>query len=271
MNFKLNEFYFLLLYKMSSIDLSNKAVEALISYFTDLSNKCINSIEEADIQENVEELYLSSNNIKYLKGIEKFTNLTYLIIDNNQITSLAGIENLVNLTVLRINNNKITSLIGIEKLVKLTILRINNNKITSLVGIEKLVNLTYLIISHNQLTSLVGIEQLVNLKELYISHNQITSLAGIEKLVDLRYLNISNNPLVPIDKYNLIKYIRTRVSIDCGEQAEPQWGLTYNYWQIKKYPQHLKQLIFDYYKLYFTNKYKNELIKNKWIKQAYNL
>jgi len=39
--------------------------------------------------------------------------------------------------------------------------------------------------------------------------------------------------------------------------------LTYNYWQTKKYPQHLKQLIFKYYRLYFTNpKYIFEIVND---------
>jgi len=37
----------------------------------------------------------------------------------------------------------------------------------------------------------------------------------------------------------------------------------FNYWQTKKYPQHLKQLIFQYYKLYFTNpKYIFEIVND---------
>jgi Leucine-rich repeat (LRR) protein len=131
--------------------------------------------------------------------------------------------------------------------------------------------LVTLVINNNKLKSLAGIEKLVNLRELKIGGNKIKSIARVKKLVNLYYLFIWNidlvnlelwdDTLVSIDKYNLIKYI--------GLESKNAWVLTYNYWQIKKYPQHLKQLIFDYYKMYFIKKYKNELIKNKWIEEIY--
>jgi len=200
----------------------------------DLSYKNIKSILDLNIPINVEELDLSHNNIKSLKGIEKFTNLKELYIGYNKLKSLHEIQILTNLIYLFISDNKIRSLTGIEKLIKLRFLCISNNKIKSIVGIEK--------------------------------------------LGKLKYLDIKYNPLVPIYKYNLIKYIGAEPqavphlrSSSAPPTGSPTWVLTYNYWQVKKYPQHLKQLIFDYYKMYFINKYKKELVKNELIKEVYNL
>jgi len=243
-----------------------------------LSYKNIDSIEDANIPlRDVELLDLSYNNITSLKGLEKFTNLKYLIIHHNKIKSLSGIEILVNLEFLDISHNKIKSIIEIKKLINLIHLNISKNKIKLLNGIEYLINLEKLCVNDNKIKSLKIIAKLNNLRFLDINNNKIKSVAWIEKLINLKNLYFHNNPLVPIDKYNLIKYIGTRVSIDCGEQVDPLWAptgvpfLIYNYWQIKKYPQHLKQLVFDYYKSYYTNKYKNELIKNKMIKIIYGL
>jgi Leucine-rich repeat (LRR) protein len=213
-----------------------------------LSNKGICSIKNLNIPLNVEILDLSYNNITSLKGIEKFTNLKYLIIDHN----------------------KIDSIIEIKKLVNLKYLDISNNEIKLLNGIEDLINLTSLCASHNKIKSLEMIVKLFNLVSLDINDNKIKSVAWIEKLINLNNLYFHNNPLVHIDKYNLIKYIGAETHTP--EEADPNGVLLiYNYWQVKKYPQHLKQLIFDYYKLYHTNKYKNELIKNKMIKLVYGL
>jgi hypothetical protein len=192
-------------------------------------------------------------------------------LSHKGITSIIGLNIPEDVKELDLSKNSLTSLKGIERFVDLEKLIIYDNKIKSLVGIEKLVKLKYLNITLNKIKSLARITTLVNLERLGIANNKINSLAGIEKLVKLTEFNININPLYSIDKYNLKKYIESEPhAVPHLQNFKNAWVLIYNYWQVKKYPIHLKQLIFDYYKMYFINQYKNKLIKNKWIKKVYS-
>jgi len=236
---------------------------------------------------NLESIIICHNQIRSIVKMKNLINLTRLHISYNKIVSIECLKYLVNLKDLYLRGNKIKSLLGIEKLVNLTHLYINNNKIKSLNELKYLINLECLSISNNYIKSLFCIKNLYKLKEVCFKNNLIRSVVIFSEFTSLYDIYSGGNPLVPCNQLNLIKYIgnpmgphagpyhRSAASnrrfgnawvsdLGCGVPDGPTWVLTYNYWQVKKYPQHLKKIIFDYYKMYFINQYKEKLIKGGW-------
>jgi Leucine-rich repeat (LRR) protein len=151
----------------------------------------------------------------------------------------------------------------VSSLIELDTLSVDRNKLTSLTGIRPLTNLTRLRAGNNQLTSISIISSLTELYELSVHNNKLRSIITIHALHKL-FLptrgfvddnNYTKNQLVPIDKLNLIKYMeKNKVNI-------------YNYWQLcRKFPRHFKFTIFHILKDLLIVSFKDELIKNIYIR-----
>ncbi len=137
------------------------------------------SVSEAEAV--VEGLYISSNSISSLDGIEFFTNLTELWCGNNSLTNINNnISSLSNLRVLYCNDNQLTNL-EISNIPNLELLCCYNNQMESL-NVNSSGDLT-LICRDNQLTT-INTDNLPNLRSLSCRNNLITSL------------NFENNPLL---------------------------------------------------------------------------
>ncbi len=173
-----------------------------------------NKLSEAEIA-NVQQVYVYSQSIKSLKGVEYFTLLKELYCSRNQLTSLdisknTMLEELVcnenQLTSLDVSkntylkyldcyNNQLTSL-DVSKNTYLKNLQCWNNKLTSL-DVSKNTNLTELWCDENQLTSL-DVSGCTALKILYSYNNQLTSL-NVSKNTNLTELWCYNNQLTSLD------------------------------------------------------------------------
>jgi hypothetical protein len=81
---------------------------------------------------NISVLYLSSNCISSLNGIETLTLLEYVCFDKNNVDSLQPLSGLTNLVQLSGSENNITSLDGLENLAKINILTLYKNEITEI-------------------------------------------------------------------------------------------------------------------------------------------
>lgn len=129
-------------------------------------------ITDAEIV-NLKRINVNGQNIRSLKGIEYFTELTRLECDNNQLTTL-----------------------DLSECSELYLLRCNNNQLTSL-DVSQNTLLKELQCDDNQLTSLNAME-CAKLEKLFCSNNRLTALnvAGCEMLI---YLFCSNNQLEELD------------------------------------------------------------------------
>ena len=75
--------------------------------------------------DNIEELWLSNNELTDISGIKLFKNVNILEIDNNKIEDISAvIKNLNNLNYLNISNNKIVNITILKDLNKLEYLDI---------------------------------------------------------------------------------------------------------------------------------------------------
>ncbi|MBR4238138.1 MAG: leucine-rich repeat protein [Prevotella sp.] len=142
----------------------------------------------------VNTIYVGSENISDLKGIEFFTALKYLYCYYNQLTTLDVSKNTA-LTALLCGDNQLTSL-DVSKNAALMSLSCPNNQLTSL-DLSKNTALTEFECSGNQLTSL-DLLQNTALTYFDCSDNLLTSL-DVSKNTALTELLCGSNKLTSLD------------------------------------------------------------------------
>ncbi|MRG46954.1 hypothetical protein GFS24_17665 [Chitinophaga sp. SYP-B3965] len=93
------------------------------------SGNWITEIKNADNQNKLETLLLSSCRLKNEEEFGKLVHLRYLDLGHNDLTSINGLTNLLNLETLHINNNNIIDINRLQKLPKLRKLNMQGNAI----------------------------------------------------------------------------------------------------------------------------------------------
>jgi internalin A len=205
--------------KSTSLDLGGCGLSSIpkeiaeLTWLTELwlGTNQISKMEGIDTLANLTKLSLGNNQISKMQGIDTLENLTYLELGYNQISKIEGIDTLVNLTDLSLQNNQISKIEGIEKLVNLTELSLGYNQISKIEGVDTLVNLRYLGLSGNQISKIEGIEKLENLTLLRLNRNQISKIEGIDTLVNLTRLWLGNNQIYDLSP--LVYFIKMGLSL----------------------------------------------------------
>ena len=150
-------------------------------------------ITDAEIA-TVTSIYVSSQNIASLKGIEFFTALTKLSCIGNPLTAL-DVSGCTALTTLECYNNQLTSL-DVSGCTALTELRCYDNQLTVL-DVSGCTALRELWCYNNQLTAL-DVSKNTALTRLYCYDNPLTTL-DVSKNTALRELLCYNNQLTALD------------------------------------------------------------------------
>ena len=150
-------------------------------------------LTEAEIAE-VTFIYVESEKIINLKGIEHFIALTQLYCHMNQLSSLDVSKNTA-LTTLWCHANQLTSL-DVSKNTALTELYCEQNLLTSL-DVSKNTALRVFDCHENQLTAL-DVSKNTALTGLSCEYNKLTSLE-VSKNTTLNYLNCGYNQLTSLD------------------------------------------------------------------------
>lgn len=165
--------------------------------------------------EKINRIYVSSNNISSLKGIEYFTKIGVLYCNNNQLTTLDVSRN-TELVVFSCSDNQLTTL-DMSKNAELYMFFCDNNQLTTL-DVSKNAELGMFSCSNNQLTTLdvsnnaaleyftcennklatLDVSNHTALKELRCNNNQLTSL-NVSHNTALTYLQCSDNQLANLD------------------------------------------------------------------------
>lgn len=160
-----------------------------------------NNDGEIDMDEAkaVTELFLESQQISDLSGIEHFTNLESLNCGNNLLTSF-NTQGLEKLYTLNCYTNQLTSL-DLQDLPNLVFLNCGYNQISDL-KLQGLSNLQRIYCMNNQLTSLDVLE-FSKLELLHCSANQLTSL-NLTGLVNMEKIWCDNNQLTQLDLKGLV-------------------------------------------------------------------
>ena len=180
-----------------------------------------------DIINNLEELYISNNDIEELPDLHNFKKLKVIDISvnklkkigklpntliefccfDNLLLDISPIKNCINLKTLYICNNKISDLSFLESNKSLEILLANDNQITDiprnipklkkiqiknnkLTKVKSYDNLIYLDCRNN---NILEVEQQINLRDLIISNNK--ELSDLPVMNKLKYLEIVNTKI----------------------------------------------------------------------------
>ncbi|KAK9474999.1 uncharacterized protein V1510DRAFT_388336 [Dipodascopsis tothii] len=156
----------------------------------------VDGVPYADTLENLD---LSFNLIKHIKGVRQFRRLRNLYFVQNRIGRIENLEGLSALENLELGGNRLRKLENLEPLTALRELWVGKNKIARLENLAPLRNLRILSIQSNRLTKLEGLDELEGLEELYVSFNGLTKLEGLERNVNLRTIDVSNNRIAHVE------------------------------------------------------------------------
>ncbi|CAD8123705.1 unnamed protein product [Paramecium sonneborni] len=97
----------------------------------------IKKIENLELFDKLQILFLQNNQIKEMENLETLINLEYLNLKNNQIQVLKGLKNSKKLAFLDVSENQINSIIFDQIPQMIEILNLSNNPIETNVDIRK--------------------------------------------------------------------------------------------------------------------------------------
>jgi Leucine-rich repeat (LRR) protein len=189
-------------------------IPMVFSVFTNLKSLLILSQDISQIQENsldklenLEKLWICETNLSKIQGLPN--NLTNLYLYSNQIQQITGLDNLKKLQVLWLNDNKITTLSGLESLKNLTELHIANNQISSIGhALNQNLELKELNISGN----------------IFSSFREILHLTRLEKLENLCLSdpNFADNPICSLCNYqtHVVYHLNSLKTLDTLEVCD---------------------------------------------------
>jgi Leucine-rich repeat (LRR) protein len=142
--------------------------------------------------QNVTEIKCHSNNIRSLKGLEKFTKLESLSLYNNNLEKIdINLTSFKHLITLNLSRNNLSQLI-ITDLSKLSKIYLFDNGMETLT----LTNLTSLKVlkANNNKIEVFNYENTPKLEKIYIFNNQLETV-NIHDLPNLQYMDCRQNPM----------------------------------------------------------------------------
>ncbi|CAL5978038.1 Conserved_hypothetical protein [Hexamita inflata] len=148
--------------------------------------------------QELNELELSQNKIKNLKGIQMLKYLRLLNLEDNKISTIEQIKQLQCIEQLNMNGNLINDIQPICTLTRLRKLYLSQNKIKSINLMQRLYNLQELELRNNQINNINAIGHLTQLQVLNIAENNITEIYALQQLYQLRVLQINDNKVVHV-------------------------------------------------------------------------
>ena len=168
----------------------------------------IRKIKDLENQVNLEKLFLNSNKITEIDGLESLINLKVLSLGRNRITKIKNISHLVNLEDLFIQGNRIKKIEGLDSFENLRRLNLSRNRIREIGGFNHLKSLYSLFIGSNKIKSIENLDNLVNLNRLGLSGNRICEIKGLDYLYNLENLDLNFNNIMEIKKLKLLSNLR---------------------------------------------------------------
>lgn len=104
------------------------------------------------------------------------SHLQELYVASNKITKIEGLESFVHIKILELGSNRISKVEGLNQLMSLEQLWMGRNRVEKIENIGHLTRLRQLSLQSNRLECMAGLEQCLSLEEVYLSHNGITRM-----------------------------------------------------------------------------------------------
>ena len=179
-------------------------------------------IQNLDAYFNCKSIWLDSNGLETIEGMESLKELRCLFLSKNLITAIQGLDSLKNLAVLDLSYNRITRIDGLSACLALESLNLSRNALSAADTIEHLTccpSLHTLDLANNQLYGddvLLVLSRIPKLKTLSINGNEVTKSASFRKkmITAIPSLVYLDRPVEEIEK------IGANAFISGGAEAE---------------------------------------------------
>lgn len=164
-----------------------------------LVDQNIHSLEGLEYASDLQELYITNNQVKDFSPLKGLAQLHRLDAGSNNLTdedlAQSGIADLTGLTELFLYNNQLTGVDSLASLTGLQHLNLDGNQISDLQPLSGLTKLSSLSASSNNISDLSPLSALTGLTYLDLNGNQVGDLTPLSALSALEYLNLSQNQL----------------------------------------------------------------------------
>lgn len=150
----------------------------------------------------LEYLFLCSNRVTDISGIEKFPNLKKIILEHAEIDDISLLANLKNLEDLDLADTPVTDISSLKTLGKMKHLNIMDTEIEDISVVSNMPELETLFMTRSNVSDLSPLSRLGNLRQLWIQDTQVRDISPIMEL-DLEQLIYTTNdiPEEQIEKF----------------------------------------------------------------------
>ena len=211
-------------------------------------NKGVSDLTGLEYAINLEELWISGDQISDLSPLASCTKLIFLEIWDTRVRDLSPLKNLTNLEQLEFRGDikdisPIAGLTNLKKLrfygdgirdisavadmTKLTRLEIRHHELTDISALTKLTNLEYLLLFENDISNLEPLRKLTKLSTLGLGYNNVLDVSPLESLVNLSDLSLRANHISDVTPLaGLVQLYELHLSINNIADVSPLAGLT---------------------------------------------
>ncbi|HEX2925573.1 MAG TPA: leucine-rich repeat domain-containing protein, partial [Ruminiclostridium sp.] len=175
------------------------------------------SLEGLQYAENLDTLYLTSNEIEDISQLSGLPNLRYLFINDNKIKSIAPLAYVPKLSLLSIGMNQITDISPLKGLTNLKSIDFNRNALNDVSCLKDFKsNLDSLNLYSCKIQDISSVSLFKNLTTLSLGYNNIRDISALSSLTNLQYLDLEDNAVEDMSPLsNLTKLTKLYLSGNC--------------------------------------------------------
>ena len=160
-------------------------------------NKGIKDLTGLEFAVNLQELWISGNQIPDLSPLAGCAKLIFLEVWDTRVRDLSPLANLTKLEQLEFRGN-ITDISPIAGLTNLKRLRFYGDGISEISAVADMTTLISIEFRHHEVTDLSPLVKLSNLEVLKLSDNKVSNLEPIRQLTKLRVIDLTYNRVADI-------------------------------------------------------------------------
>ena len=210
-------------------------------------NKGVSNLTGLEYAINLEELWISGDQISDLSPLASCTKLIFLEVWDTRVRDLSPLANLIqleqlefrgyitdispiagltNLTRLRFYGDGIADISAVADMTKLTRLGFRHHELTDISALNKLTNLEHLELFENDISDLEPLRNMTKLNTLDLGYNNVVDISPLESLVNLHDLSLKANHISEVSPLaELVKLFELQLSLNNISDVSPLAGL----------------------------------------------